>query len=257
MEVTSLFSLAGRRALVTGSSRGIGLAIATAFCAAGAEVFINGRDAAQADGVARAIAARTGGRARPLAFDVGDAGACADAVDRLERDHGGVDILVNNAGVQRRGSLFELDEGALEDVLEVHVVAAFRLGRGLARGMCERGHGRIINISSILAAQARPRVAPYCAAKGALSNLTRAMAAEWGGAGVTANAIAPGYTRTDITAALAADGEFDDWLRRRVPLGRWGAPDDLAGAAVFLASPAAAFVNGHVLVVDGGLSATL
>lgn len=257
MDVTALFSLAGRRALVTGSSRGIGLAIATAFCAAGAEVFVNGRDAAQANAVAKAISAETGRRALPIAFDVGDPDSSAEAVDRLEREHGDVDILVNNAGVQRRGSLFDLEEAALEEVLGVHVVAAFRLSRILARGMCARGYGRIINISSILAAQARPGVAPYCAAKAALSNLTRAMAAEWGAHGVTANAIAPGYTRTEITAALAADPEFDAWLRHRVPLGRWGAPNDLAGAAVFLASPAATFVNGHILVVDGGLSATL
>jgi gluconate 5-dehydrogenase len=257
MDVSSLFSLAGRRALVTGSTRGIGRAIAQAFCAAGAEVIINSRDAAQADATATAIAAETGGLAQGLAFDVADPEACAEAIKSIEAAHGGIDVLVNNAGVQRRGSLFELDERAFAEVLDVHVSAAFRLGRGLARGMCARGEGRIINISSILAQQARPRVAPYCAAKGALSNLTRAMAAEWGGQGVTSNAIAPGYTRTEITAELASDPDFDGWLRRRVPLGRWGVPEDLVGAAVFLASPAGSFVNGHVLVVDGGLSATI
>lgn len=256
MDVGSLFSLRGRRALVTGSTRGIGLTISQALASAGAEALVNGRESNRVLAAVDTIRSG-GGAARALAFDVMDAAAIDAAIELAESEFGPIDVLINNAGLQHRGMLAELTEEAFDEIVEVHLKAAFRVGRAVASRMRPRGRGSIINMCSILSSFARAGVGPYCAAKGGLANLTRAMATEWSGDGLRVNAIAPGYFRTDITRSLSDDDAFNTWLTARVPMGRWGELPELAGAAIFLASDAASYVNGHVLTVDGGMTASL
>lgn len=256
MNKTELFSLTGRRALVTGSSRGIGFAIAEALAAAGAEVILHGRDQVGTERAAELIRV-SGARASALAFDITNSEEVHTALSLAEGNIGPIDILVNNAGIQFRGPLLDFSDEDFAELLDIHIRGAFRVGRSLAKRMISRGHGRIINVCSILSGAVRPGVGPYCAAKAGLANLTRAMAAEWAPEGLTVNGIAPGYVRTDLTATLSDDPEFNKWLQSRVPMGRWGEPHEIAGAVVFLASDAASFVNGHVLVIDGGLTATI
>lgn len=253
---SQLFSLRSRRALVTGSSRGIGLTIAQALAGVGAEVILNGRNA---ESLARAGATirDAGGRAEALCFDVVDPQACVQAIDQIENSIGPIDILVNNAGLQHRGTVAGFEENAFQELLDAHLLAPFRLGRLVASRMSGRKTGKIINICSILSAFSRAGVVPYSAAKAGLANLTRGMAVEWAPMGIAVNGIAPGYFRTEITRALASDQEFNDWIENRVPMKRWGHLEELGGAAIFLASDAGSFVNGHILVVDGGLTATL
>ncbi len=230
------FDLSGRTALVTGSTRGIGLALAQALTAAGARVAINGRTAEAVEAV---VAGLHGSVAAP--FDVTDEAAVVRAVEAL----GPVDVLVNNTGTTIRRSLV------------VNLTSAFLVSHTVAPGMIERGSGKIVNVCSVMSALARPSTGAYAAAKGALKMLTRSMCAEWAPHGIQANGIAPGFIRTDLSEALQADPEFDAWLRARVPAGRWAEPDELGGAIVFLASAASDFVNGQLLVVDGGLSAVV
>jgi gluconate 5-dehydrogenase len=247
-----LFDLTGRRALITGSSQGIGLALAKGLAAAGAEVVLNGRDAGK---LAAAAALLPG--ARVLAFDATQHGAVRAAVDGFEADVGAIDILVNNAGIQHRGPLEEFPAEAFERLLQTNIASVFHVGQAVARHMIGRGRGKIINIASATTALARASIAPYAATKGAVGNLTKGMATDWARHGLQCNAIAPGYFATDLNAVLVADPAFTDWLEKRTPAGRWGRLEELVGAAVFLASDASSFVNGHVLYVDGGITASL
>ena len=254
--MTSLFSLAERVALVTGASRGLGFEMARALAGAGAHVILNGRNPETLAERVRALEAE-GLSASAAAFDVTDEAAGAAAIADIAAAHGRLDILVNNAGIIHRAPIAEFAVADWRRVIETNLTACYALSRAAARVMVPRGAGRIILNASVLARVARPTVVAYVAAKTGLAGLTRALAVELGPAGVTCNAIAPGYFATEINADLKADPEFDAFVRARTPLGRWGDPPELGGIAVFLASDAAAYVNGHLLVVDGGMSAAL
>ncbi|MGS4945828.1 SDR family oxidoreductase [Meridianimarinicoccus sp. RP-17] len=252
MAAPGLFSLAGKRALITGSSQGIGFALAQGLAEAGAGIVLNGRDAGRlAAAAARIVDART------LVFDVTDHDAVRTAVDGFEADHGPIDILINNAGMQHRTTLEDFPADAFERLLQTNVASVFHVGQAVARHMIVRGQGKIINIASVQSALARPGIAPYTATKGAVANLTKGMATDWARHGLQCNAIAPGYFDTPLNAALVADPEFSAWLEKRTPAGRWGRVEELVGAAVFLSSDASSFVNGHTLFVDGGITASL
>jgi gluconate 5-dehydrogenase len=248
----ALFDLGGRRALVTGSSQGIGFALARGLAEAGAEVILNGRDEAKLEAAAEKL-----GNVHTLAFDVTDHAATRSAVDRFEAEVGAIGILVNNAGMQHRAPLEDFPADAFERLMKTNIASVFNVGQAVARHMIQRGAGKIINIASVQTALARPSIAPYTATKGAVGNLTKGMATDWARYGLQCNAIAPGYFDTPLNAALVADPAFSAWLEKRTPAGRWGKVDELVGACVFLASDASSFVNGHVLYVDGGITASL
>lgn len=248
----SMFDLSGRRALVTGSSQGIGLSLARGLAAAGAEVVLNGRDPGKL-----ALATRGIPGARLLAFDVTDHAAVRAAIDGFEAGTGPIDILINNAGVQHRAPLETFPPEMFERLMQTNVSSVFNVGQAVARHMIARGRGKIINIASVQTALARMGIAPYTATKGAVGNLTKGMATDWGPHGLQCNAIAPGYFDTPLNAALVADEAFSSWVVRRTPAGRWGRLDDLTGPCVFLASAASDFVNGQTIYVDGGMTACL
>ncbi|MEH0442983.1 MULTISPECIES: SDR family oxidoreductase [unclassified Streptomyces] len=248
-----LFDITGRTALVTGSSRGIGLALARGLAEAGCTVVLNGRDAGRLERAAAGLP-RT---VHTSAFDVTDGPSVRAGLADVEARVGPLDILVNNAGMQLRAPLLEFADSDWHRVLDANVTSAFLVGREAARGMTERGHGKIINICSLQSEVARPGIAPYAAAKGALKMLTKGMCADWGPRGVQVNGLGPGYIETELTRPLVEDEEFSAWVRRRTPAGRWGRTEDLVGGVLFLASPAADFVGGQVLYVDGGMTSVL
>jgi gluconate 5-dehydrogenase len=245
-----LFDLGGRRALVTGSSQGIGLALARGLADAGAAVVLNGRSAEKLEAVDLAGADR-------LAFDVTDHAAVRAAIDGFEASTGPIDIVVNNAGVQHRTPLEDFAAEDFERLMRSNVSGVFNVAQACARHMIERGRGKVINIASVNALLARATIAPYTATKGAVANLTKGMATDWARHGLNCNAIAPGYMRTPLNEPLWSDPAFNEWLEKRTPAGRWGEPEELVGACVFLASDASSFVNGQVLYVDGGITVTL
>ena len=246
-----LFDLTGKRALITGSSQGIGYALAQGLMEAGAIVVLNGRDPAKLTAAANQLGAGS------ILCDVTDHAATRAAVDGFEADVGPIDILVNNAGMQHRTPLEDFPPDAFERLMKTNVHSVFNVGQAVARHMITRGAGKIINICSVQTALARPGIAPYTATKGAVGNLTKGMATDWAKYGLQCNAIAPGYFDTPLNAALVADPAFSGWLEKRTPAGRWGKVEELVGACIFLASPASSFVNGHILYVDGGITASL
>lgn len=253
--MTGMFDLSGRVALVTGSSRGIGNALARGLAEAGATVVLHGLDpdrlAAAEATMAKDFAA---GQIRSVAFDVTHDLAAAEGVAWIESNVGPLEILVNNAGIQHRVPLLDLDVKDWERVISTDLTSAFLVGREAARGMLARGHGKIINICSVQTDLARPTIAAYTAAKGGLRNLTRAMTAEWAGGGLQINGIAPGYIHTEMTQNLVDDEKFNSWILGRTPANRWGTVQDLAGPAVWLASDASNFVNGQTIFIDGGMT---
>ena len=248
-----LFDLTGRIALITGSSRGIGRAIAEGYAAAGARVVINGRDT---KGVAAAVQA-IGAGAVAAPFDVTAKAEIEPAVERIEREVGPIDILVNNAGIQKRMPFTEFPEADWRQILATNLDSVFFVTQSVARRMIARSRGKIVNICSVMSELGRPTIAPYTASKGAVKMLTKAMCAEFARHGITANGIAPGYFATELNTALVADEKFSAWVCARTPAGRWGRVDELQGAAIFLASDASSFVNGHILFVDGGMTAVV
>jgi len=256
MESNTLFSLSGRRALITGSSQGIGFALARGLAAAGAEIILNGRDTAKLQAAADTLSGE-GATVHQLAFDATDHAGVRAAVDDFEASTGAIDILINNAGMQHRTELENFPADAFERLLQTNIASVFHVGQAVARHMIGRGAGKVINIASVQTALARPGIAPYTATKGAVGNLTKGMATDWAKHGLQCNAIAPGYFDTPLNAALVADADFSAWLEKRTPAGRWGQVEELVGAAVFLSSPASSFVNGHTLYVDGGITASL
>lgn len=252
----TLFDLKGRLALVTGSSKGIGLALARALADAGAEIVLNARDADRLE-TSRAALAAEGHSVHAVAFDVTDPKAVKDGVDGIERDIGPLAILVNNAGVQHRAPLQDFPHDAWRRLIATNLDSVFFVGQAAARHMIGRGRGKIINVGSVQSELARPGIAPYTATKGAVKMLTKGMATDWGRHGLQCNGIGPGYFRTELNQALVDDPAFSAWLANRTPMGRWGEVEELAGAAVFLASDASSFVNGHILYVDGGITSSL
>jgi len=256
MTAANSFRLDGRLALVTGSSAGIGLALARALGQAGAGVVLNGRDADKLAQTA-ALLAGEGLKVHTRGFDVTNRAEVDAAIAAIEADVGPIDILVNNAGMQRRAPFQDFAAADWDQLMRTNVDSVFHVGQAVARCMIARRRGRIINVCSVQSEVGRPGIAPYTASKGAVKMLTKGMAIDLGPLGINVNGIGPGYFKTELNAKLVADEAFSAWLIGRTPNRRWGDLEDLAGAAVFLASDASRFVNGHILYVDGGLTATL
>lgn len=251
-----LFDLTGQRALITGSSQGIGFALAKGMADAGAKIVLNGRDAAKLAKAAATLRTQ-GADVEELPFDVTDHDGVRSAIDGFETEKGPITILVNNAGMQHRTPLEDFPADAFERLLQTNVASVFHVGQACARHMIGRGAGKIVNICSVQTALARPGIAPYTATKGAVANLTKGMATDWAKYGLQCNGLAPGYFDTPLNKALVDDPEFTDWLSKRTPAGRWGNVDELVGTCIFLSSAASSFVNGTTVFVDGGITASL
>jgi gluconate 5-dehydrogenase len=252
--IQELFGLQGKRALITGSGQGIGFTLAQGLGRAGASVVLNDRNSKRLEQAVKSLR-REEIHTTGVLFDVTDSGQINQQIKKLGRDVGPVDILVNNAGIQIRGPLEEFPEKKWRKILDTNLTGMFLVTKAVIPAMIERKQGKIINICSIQSELARPTIAPYTASKGAVKMLTKAMATDWGKHNIQTNGIAPGYFKTRLTRSLYEDPQFDAWLRSRTPANRWGEPTELIGAAVFLASSASDYVNGHILVVDGGMLA--
>lgn len=252
----NLFNLNGKLALVTGSSQGIGYAIAEGLAEAGAKVVLNGRDQAKLATACSTLSSK-GYSVEAAAFDVTDEAAVDRAIADIETRFGAIAILFNNAGMQFRSPLEEFPSAKWRELMQVNVESAFLVGKAVAKGMITRKSGKIINICSVQSELGRPSIAPYTATKGAIKMLTKGMCADWARHNIQVNAIGPGYFKTPLNQALVDNPEFSSWLEKRTPAGRWGDVDELVGAAVFLSSAASSFINGHILYVDGGITSVL
>ena len=255
-QLTSLFDLTGKVALVTGSSRGLGYAIADGLAAAGATIILNARNAEQLASAEKDFKAKDY-TVYTSNFDVTDSATIRKAVAQVTNEVGAIDILVNNAGIQYRQPLEEFDEAQWRRVIDVNLTGVFLMTQAVAPSMIARKSGKIINIASVMSEAARRTIAAYTASKGAVKQLTKSMATEWAQHNIQVNAIAPGYFSTELNQALIDDEAFNSWVLKRTPAGRWGEPSELAGIAVFLASAASGYVNGQTIFVDGGLLATV
>lgn len=256
MTAMKLFDLTGRTALITGSTRGLGRAIAEGLGQAGAALIVNGRDPAKTEAAAQEMR-DMGLTARAAAFDVTDEQAVEALFRDFDADGVEIDILVNNAGIQHRQPMIELSLADWQRVIDTNLTSAFLLGREAAKRMIPRGRGKIVNIGSLTSELARATVIPYTVAKGGIRLLTKGMAAEWTPHGIQANAIGPGYMLTEMNAALTSNPEFDAWVKSRTPAGRWGRPEELIGTAIYLASGASDYVSGQMIFVDGGMISVL
>ncbi len=255
--MSPIFDLTGKTALVTGSSRGIGLTLAVGLGRAGASVVLHGRDRRKVDAAAVEFASAVGVEARTVTFDVTVQAQVDDAIAVLEEETGALDILVNNAGIQRRTPFTDFALADWNDLVATNLTSAFLVGQRVSRGMVDRGSGKIVNIGSVQSSLGRPGIAPYTATKGGIAMLTKGMCADLAPSGIQVNCLAPGYIATELTRELVDDEAFSAWVRQRTPAGRWGAVDDLIGTLVFLSSTASDFVNGQVIYVDGGMTAVV
>jgi gluconate 5-dehydrogenase len=251
-----MFSLARKTALITGSSRGLGLTIARGLGKAGAKIILNGRNKESLI-QAQKICMKNGIATNYSVFDVFDENQVRDEINRIEKESGGIDILVNNAGIHKRKLLVEMTLEEWKSVLDVNLTGAFIAAREVVKGMIERKSGKIINICSLMSEVGRETTGNYTASKGGLKMLTKAMAVEWAKYNIQVNGIGPGYFLTELTKPLAENPEFNSWLTKRTPAGRWGDPQELIGTAVFLASEASDFINGQIIYVDGGFLASV
>ena len=251
-----MFDLSGRIALVTGSSKGIGFAIAEVLVAAGAEVVVNARNGQELEAALAGLAA-AGGKVHAHSFDVADPEAVEAAVARIEAEVGPIDILFNNAGIQRRSPFVDIPAATWREVMATNLDAVFFVGQAVARRQVPRGGGKIVNTCSLASEVGRQTIAPYTTAKGAVKMLTKAMCVELARHGIQVNGIGPGYFKTELNLSLSSNPEFDAWVRQRTPAGRWGSVDELKGVAIFLASDASSYVNGQVIYVDGGLLSSM
>jgi len=251
-----IFDLTGKVALITGSSQGIGFALAEGLAEAGAKIILNGRDEKKLITAKKKMQQKYEDISY-LSFDVTDYSSVERKIAQYFDQNSGIDILVNNAGMQHRAPLEDFPADKFELLMKTNVSSVFNVGQAVAKRMIKKGQGKIINIASVQTALARPGIAPYTATKGAVANLTKGMATDWAPKGLQVNAIAPGYFNTPLNAALVADPDFSAWLKKRTPTGRWGEVNELVGACIFLAAPSSSFINGQTIFVDGGITASL
>ncbi len=255
-KIQELFTLEGNVALITGSYQGLGLVLARGLGQAGATIVLNGRSPEKLDKAIQQLSGE-GLTVKGYAFDVTNSKQIQTVIPQIEEEVGPIDILVNNAGVQRRAPLEEIEEAAWRELIETNLTGVFLVTKQVVQGMISRQAGKIINIGSLQCEISRNTIAPYATSKGGLRMLTKGMATDWGKYNIQSNAIGPGYFLSEMTQPLADDPKFDNWLKTRTPMGRWGDQAELVGAAIFLASAASSFVNGHILYVDGGILATI
>jgi len=256
MNTLSLFSLKGKTVLITGSGSGIGLSIAEGLAGAGAKIILNGRTASKLE-EAQQMLIKAGGDVSYLVFDVADADSVKQAIDGYEKNNGPIDVVINNAGINVRGPFENFAETDWKKVLDININGGMIVSQAVGKYMIQRKAGKIINICSMQSELGRPTIVPYTVSKGGIKMLTKALCAEWAKHNIQVNGIGPGYFETELTKPLKNDPEFDKWLCNRTPANRWGNTKELIGAAVFLASEASDYVNGHILYVDGGLLASV
>ena len=251
-----IFDVADKTVLITGSTKGLGYAFAEGFLKAGARVIVSSKTPANVESAAASLE-KISHQVTGVVFDVTDPRSVKRAISDIVRKTGRIDVLINNAGIHERAPFMDMSLEQFKNVIDVNLNSVFSVSQQAAKAMEKSGGGAIINISSLNSHGARPTIANYCASKGGINMLTRSMALELAPHNIRVNAIAPGYFLTDMTKKLAEDPEFDAWVKSEVPLGRWGHPEELVGAAIFLASQASSYMNGQVLLIDGGWRSSL